>query len=280
MWSEIDAQLQRADPDRRLAALFAETRPRRRLLALYALNAELEAIPAKVTDPTLRELRFAWWREAIGGLYQPVETPADHPVMRAIRVSYKPAPPRLWMDRLLNARDRDFREDPIKTLAGLREHLERTEYTIARVGAWLCAPELELSALAETALRHGALAWGFLGVAREIGVPRPNPRLPKDLLDEVGLTLGDIESRRHAERAGRVVESLQASARRELDEARKVYRALPAECAPALLYCALVEADAARLRLSARGKPYIPPRPPFEPARRARLVWASATGRI
>lgn len=53
-------------------------------LAVLALMAELKAIPAKVTDPTLGAVRFAFWREVAGEAA--AGTALAHPVAQGLAV--------------------------------------------------------------------------------------------------------------------------------------------------------------------------------------------------
>lgn len=57
--------LRHRDPDRFHATLFAPAAARPDLWVLYALHAELEALPDRITEPLLGQMRFAWWRERI-----------------------------------------------------------------------------------------------------------------------------------------------------------------------------------------------------------------------
>ena len=60
----LDAQVRAADIDRWLCSRFvAEVGLRADLIALYAFEAELMAIPTRVTQPLLAEMRYVWWRE-------------------------------------------------------------------------------------------------------------------------------------------------------------------------------------------------------------------------
>lgn len=52
-------------PDLYLSLLLTPAAARPQLAALYALEAELLAIPSRVTQPTLGVLRVTWWRDAL-----------------------------------------------------------------------------------------------------------------------------------------------------------------------------------------------------------------------
>ena len=81
---DLDAQVRAADPDRWLSSRFvADVQARADLIALYALEAELLAIPTRVTQPMLAEMRYTWWAEQMDGVF--ANTPrVGHPVLEAL----------------------------------------------------------------------------------------------------------------------------------------------------------------------------------------------------
>lgn len=80
----LDAQVRAADIDRWLSSRFVADEQRRAdLIALYAFEAELMAIPTRVTQPLLAEMRFVWWREQMDGVFAGVAR-KGHPVLEAL----------------------------------------------------------------------------------------------------------------------------------------------------------------------------------------------------
>lgn len=82
--ADLDAQVRAADPDRWLSSRFvADTRARADLIALYAFETELMAIPTRVTQPLLAEMRYRWWADQMDGVFagQPRR---GHPVLEAL----------------------------------------------------------------------------------------------------------------------------------------------------------------------------------------------------
>ncbi len=81
---DLDGQVRAADIDRWLSSRFvAEEQRRADLIALYAFEAELMAIPTRVTQPLLAEMRYVWWREQMDGVF--AGTPRKgHPVLEAL----------------------------------------------------------------------------------------------------------------------------------------------------------------------------------------------------
>lgn len=81
---DLDAQVRAADIDRWLASRFvADAAARADLIALHAFEAELMAIPTRVTQPLLAEMRYAWWRDQMDGVFAG-EPRKGHPVLEAL----------------------------------------------------------------------------------------------------------------------------------------------------------------------------------------------------
>jgi 15-cis-phytoene synthase len=80
----LDQQVRAADLDRWLSSRFvADEGLRADLIALYAFEAELMAIPTRVTQPLLAEMRYVWWREQMDGVFEGVAR-KGHPVLEAL----------------------------------------------------------------------------------------------------------------------------------------------------------------------------------------------------
>ncbi|WP_339928977.1 squalene/phytoene synthase family protein [uncultured Brevundimonas sp.] len=80
----LDAQVRAADPDRWLSSRFvSDPQARADLMALYAFEAELLAIPTRVTQPLLAEMRYVWWREQMDGVFSGTAR-KGHPVLEAL----------------------------------------------------------------------------------------------------------------------------------------------------------------------------------------------------
>lgn len=80
----LDEQVRAADIDRWLSSRFVADEQRRAdLIALYAFEAELMAIPTRVTQPMLAEMRYVWWREQMDGVFAGIAR-KGHPVLEAL----------------------------------------------------------------------------------------------------------------------------------------------------------------------------------------------------
>lgn len=81
---DLDSQVRAADIDRWLSSRFvADAGLRADLIALYAFEAELMAIPTRVTQPLLAEMRYVWWREQMDGVFAGTAR-KGHPVLEAL----------------------------------------------------------------------------------------------------------------------------------------------------------------------------------------------------
>lgn len=80
----LDEQVRAADIDRWLSSRFVvDAGQRADLIALYAFEAELMAIPTRVTQPLLAEMRYVWWREQMDGVFAGTAR-KGHPVLEAL----------------------------------------------------------------------------------------------------------------------------------------------------------------------------------------------------
>lgn len=81
---DLDAHVRGADFDRWASSRFVMDEARREdLIALYAFEAELMAIPTKVTQPMLAEMRYAWWAEQMDGAFSG-EPRRGHPILERL----------------------------------------------------------------------------------------------------------------------------------------------------------------------------------------------------
>lgn len=102
--ADLDAQVRAADPDRWLSSRFVgDARSRADLIAFYAFEAELTAIPSRVSQPLLAEMRFVWWRDQLDGAFAGVAR-KGHPVLEALTdLIARHALPRAPFDALIEA---------------------------------------------------------------------------------------------------------------------------------------------------------------------------------
>jgi phytoene synthase len=80
----LDDQVRAADIDRWLSSRFVADEGRRAdLIALYAFEVELAAIPTRVSQPLLAEMRFRWWSDQLDEVFAG-QARKGHPVLEAL----------------------------------------------------------------------------------------------------------------------------------------------------------------------------------------------------
>jgi len=143
---DLDAALALEDPDRWLSSRFvADPQARTDLVALYSLDNALVAIPRKVSDPLIGEMRLAWWREALEGLLKEGAT-RGHPVLEALKSC------RLPMDTVAGLPDRR-----IADLAGDQEdeallaRIDETDGVVMALAALRLDPAARVDQVADAA---------------------------------------------------------------------------------------------------------------------------------
>jgi phytoene synthase len=273
--AEIDARVARVDADRHMAARFAPPEDRARLIALYAFNYEIARVRESVSEPAIGDMRLAWWREAVDEVYDPRRFVRRHEAAVALERAFAGRqPPRLWVDRLINARARDLDQDPFLSLDELQDYAEATAGQLMRIAAWLLAPDAELTEEAEAAITHAGAAWAIAGLVRALPehLAQGRPALPVDLSELTGAGGDDPDAWRIA------LEPVMHLAREQHEFARAAYPAVPPACAPACLYAALTPVYLARIERRDDPRRDGVEIPRLE--RQARLVGASARGRI
>ena len=66
--TRLDQRIQRVDEERWLSSRYAKESDREVLIVLYAFYFELARVRVAVTDATLGQIRFHWWRDALAEL--------------------------------------------------------------------------------------------------------------------------------------------------------------------------------------------------------------------
>ena len=208
---DLDAAVQRGDPDRWLASRFiGDATARADVIALYALNLELARIADAVREPLMGEIRLTWWREAIEEIFagRPVRR---HPVVEALagaiqRRGLTAAP----FEAMIEARFADIDAEPFADLDAIEAYLDATAGGVMALAAQV------LGAGEAAAVTPAARAWGLAGLARI-------RRLPQSLEGQV----------------------LTARVEEHLSAARAAARDLPVAAFPALAYACLAKPYAA-----------------------------------
>ncbi|KAI0904298.1 Squalene/phytoene synthase [Ustulina deusta] len=210
------AQLRQSDYDSFLTRNFIPKSRRDAYDAFRALNLELVRLPELVSNPTIGQLRFQFWRDAVNHTF--AGRPPKEPIMillhrvlsRLAETSPEsnPGSIRFWLLRMISTREKHMDNRPFPSLAALEDYAENTYSTLMySTLAALSVQSVHIDHLAS----HIGKACGIAAVCRGIPVlasPTPpvkspggtnvaasrNPvlLLPLDIMAETGLREEDV----------------------------------------------------------------------------------------
>lgn len=271
------AQVRRHDPDRFLTALFAPAKEREDLLTLYAFNLEVAKTREVVSEALLGRIRLQWWRETIEGLYAGAEPPAHEAARPLADLIPRRQLTQGHFERLIEAREYDFEDEPPPTLEALEDYAEGTS-------ASLLALALEALGVREDGAvavgREVGIAWALTGLLRAVPFHAQTRRLclPRDLMRAAGARPSELFDRGQTAGLDRVVRQIAQRAREHLAAARRYRAALPRAALPAVLLARLADFYLAELRRSGYDPFALDPRSK-SPLKPLRLTIAAYLGR-
>lgn len=101
--SHVSHEVYAHDRDSFWLSLFVPQAQREGLLALYALNIELKNVHNATSEEMIGHIRYAWWQEALDGLYAG-KVPRGHPVLEMLmRVVDAGHMPQMELELLIEA---------------------------------------------------------------------------------------------------------------------------------------------------------------------------------
>lgn len=161
--SFVHDYVRRHDPDRYYTTLFAPDEKRQDLLALYAFNLEIAKIRESVSEPFLGQIRLAWWREAVEGIFE--HKPRDHAVIEALATAVeRRSLPRAALDALIDAREFDLEDRSIDSLQELVGYAQRTSGALVELALAILSPQVAPKTLERG--RALGIAWALTGLVR------------------------------------------------------------------------------------------------------------------
>jgi phytoene/squalene synthetase len=172
------------DPDRTLAASFADAPARQHLIGLLHFAHEIGRVREVVSEPHLGAIRLQWWRDALDEIYagKPVRR---HEVAQALAETIHATNlPAHLFHAMIDARSADFETIPFATWTDLETYCDATAGNLMRLSALACgAPSLSLAL--DDAARQAGCAWAYAGLMRALPLwsARRSTFLPKDALD-------------------------------------------------------------------------------------------------
>ncbi|WP_300529983.1 squalene/phytoene synthase family protein [Maricaulis sp.] len=267
---DFNALLQKSDPDRRMAALFAPAEIRERLFTLYAFNQDIARIAEATSESLIGEMKLTWWRDAVEDLYADTPKVRRHDVTEGLATLTGIVPKDDLLD-MIAARFDDVTARPFTDLGDLIAYVDRTSVTLMRLALAVS------DAQADDALsRSAGRAWGLTGLLRAFPHRAQIGRAPLagDTLSEAGGSAAMLAQGLGENLIKPALEDVRAVIHAELATLAEQGE-LPAETVPALGYVRLVPGYLKRL-------PENPFQTAAEPpllARQLRLSWLSLTGR-
>ena len=236
-----DAAL-RGEPDRYLAATLAPSSQKMALAAIAAFSAELQRIPATVSQPMLGDIRLQWWRETIQGDAKGL---SGHPVADAlVEAQRRHSIDRDLLMQMIDAREFDLSGGLPQDDRAMSAYFEAIEGSAFRASLKV----FEVDATSADALAASAgLAYGIARATCRLpmlvhngGVPLPADRLRRAGIDPA--TLAEQPPARQTSIAvQQVAEELKVQALEELAAVRFKARKLSRLQRTALLPLVMVE---------------------------------------
>ncbi|KXJ88850.1 squalene/phytoene synthase [Microdochium bolleyi] len=209
-------QLRQSDYDSHLVRNFIPKSRQDAYDAIRAFNLELVRLPELVTNPTIGQMRFQFWRDAVNNTF--AGRPPKEPIMillHKVLSELQEYPPhgsissiKFWLLRVISTREKYMDNRPFTNLAALEEYAENTYSTLMySVLAAMSVQSMHVDHLAS----HIGKACGIVAVLRGVPVlaaPSPpvrspggadvgagrNPSLllPLDVLAEAGVREEDV----------------------------------------------------------------------------------------
>ena len=165
--ARLDARIKRVDEERWLSSRYADAGTRTSLVVLYAFYYELARVRLAVTDQTLGQIRFQWWRDAIEELGQ--GKVREHDLVLALRSEIQQG--HLSAPRLVQLID-DHQQAFLANDRGLEP-----EGALAALASDVMAPGHALADI----ISEVAPVWAKLRRGEETGSRPVRVRVPSDL---------------------------------------------------------------------------------------------------
>jgi phytoene synthase len=239
---DFNAALQKSDPDRRLAALFASSEARQGLLTLYAFNHEISRVADAVSESLIGEMKLTWWRDAVSDLYASPPVIRRHDVTEGLSV---------LVDRvseaellaLIEPRLDDISARPYASQTDVLDYVDRTSGALMSLALKICGVELD-----PNWVRDAGRAWGLTGLLRAFAHRASIGRAPLggDALATVGASPAMLAQGLGEEKVLEALIPVRAAAK-EAYETFHAYGKLPIEAVPAMGYTVLARGYMKRL---------------------------------
>lgn len=125
--------VQRADPDRFMAAMAAPVAARQVLFPLYALNVEIARAPWVTQEAMIAEMRLQWWRDAVEEIAKG-STVRRHQVVTPL-ADVLTSDLAALLDEMIAVRRWDIYRDPFEDKAHFQRYIDNSSGTLMWVAA-------------------------------------------------------------------------------------------------------------------------------------------------
>ena len=211
-------EVQAHDRERFLTCLFAPAAHREALFTLYAFNLEVAKTAEVVSEAMLGRIRLQWWREALDGIYD--GKPRKHAVVEPLSLAVqKYGLPRSLFDRIIDGRELDLDDAPLRDLAAFKAYTADTSGALMQLAARILGVE-EGPAL--QAANDIGVAWAMIGLLRAVPFHAARKRcfLPDELAEKHQLSRGELFELRSSEALTKISKEIAGMARQHLQNAR------------------------------------------------------------
>jgi phytoene synthase len=169
--------------------LFLPEDKRRATTAFYALCRELDDIVDECSDPTIAQIKLAWWRSELDKLYlgQP-----EHPVTRAFMPGLKKFDiPRELLEEIMDGMEMDLTQSRYPDFKSLQLYCYRVAGVVGEVAARIFGESHRDTVQYAHDL---GMAFQLTNIIRDVGEDARRNRiyLPQDELDAFNLSSTDI----------------------------------------------------------------------------------------
>lgn len=241
-FAACEATVRRVDPDRYLATLFAPTKARSLLYALYAFNHELASVGEMARDSLAADIRLEWWRQAVEAAGE--GRPPAHPAAIGLAEILSSNRAQLTdLEALIDTRAIESSPAPFSTLATMENHADASSARLMRMAARAITGTNSQG----KAIGEAGIAYGLTGMLRSFRFHalRGKVFLPADLLAAQSLSTADIIAGKNSTTLKRGFDEVATCARNHFRRARQ--SAVPQSVLSAVLPASLVPAYLLRL---------------------------------
>lgn len=167
IFARLDARVRRVDEERWLSSRYATLSQRRSLIVLYAFYYELARVRVSVTDATMGQIRFQWWRDALSELSD--GEPRQHDVVLALAAELSGAH--------LNAGALASMIERFEAAFLANDRSQEPEDLLGAAAAQICAPGHDVGPHVQQIARE----WAALRRGEAVPDPAPRERLVSEL---------------------------------------------------------------------------------------------------